>query len=162
MAHRQARPARVTSIGSALEPISGARTGWIVDTGPNGEPRVDYQGNRAGPLAARTIVEIPASPPGERRPALLIFDSNDPRQPVVVGLLRRSASADIEARLPGRPVAQVDGRRVVLEGTDEVVLRCGKASITLRRNGRVVIRGAQIESRAAGANKVRGGSVQIN
>jgi hypothetical protein len=162
MARRRATPAMVTSIGSALEPISGARTGWIVGIGPNGEPRVDYEGNRAGPLAARTIVEIPPSLPGEKRPALLIFDSNDPRQPVILGLLRRSVSPDIEARLPGRPVAEVDGRRLVLEGTDEVVLRCGKASITLRRNGRVVIRGAQIETRAAGANKVRGGSVQIN
>lgn len=64
---------------------------------------------------------------------------------------------------PRQPiVAEVDGRRLVIEAEDELVLRCGKASITLRRNGRVVIEGVQLESRAAGANKIRGGSVQIN
>jgi len=62
---------------------------------------------------------------------------------------------------PAREV-QVDGRRVVLQGDDEVVLRCGKASITLRRNGKIVIRGAYLVSRAEGTNRIRGGSVQIN
>jgi hypothetical protein len=56
----------------------------------------------------------------------------------------------------------MDGRRLVLEGLDELVLRCGEASITLRRNGRIVIRGVEVETRAAGSNKIRGGSVQIN
>ncbi len=76
----------------------------------------------------------------------------------------RSAIAQVvEARLPGVPLAaEVDGRSVVLEGKDELVLRCGEASITLRRNGRIVIQGVQVETRAAGSNKIRGGSVQIN
>lgn len=56
----------------------------------------------------------------------------------------------------------VDGKRVEVEGADEVVLRCGQASITLRRNGRVVIRGTYVETRSKGVNRIRGGSVQIN
>lgn len=162
MARRRERPATVTSIGAVLEPILGARVGWVVGHTTDGEPRVDYEGNSAGPLSARTIVEIPPVAPGETRPALLIFEANDPRRPVVVGLLRGPATGRIETSLRGRSVAEVDGRRVLLEGTDEVVLRCGKASITLRRNGRVVIEGVQLESRASGPNKIRGGSVQIN
>ena len=58
--------------------------------------------------------------------------------------------------------ALVDGKRVVLEAQDEIVLRCGKASITLRRNGRIVIRGTYVETRAEGTNRIKGGSVQIN
>lgn len=58
--------------------------------------------------------------------------------------------------------ALVDGKRVVIEAADEIVLQCGKASITLRRNGRVVIRGTYVETRAEGVNRVKGGSVQIN
>ncbi len=57
---------------------------------------------------------------------------------------------------------KVDGRRIELEGQEEVVLRCGQASITLRRNGRVVIRGAYVETRAKGTNRIKGGSVLIN
>ena len=58
--------------------------------------------------------------------------------------------------------AVLDGKRGVLEGEDEVVLRCGEASITLRRNGKIVIRGAYVESHAAGTNRIKGGSVRIN
>jgi uncharacterized protein (DUF2345 family) len=63
---------------------------------------------------------------------------------------------------PEEVEARVDGKRVVIEGKDEIVLSCGKASITLRRNGKVIIRGVQLESSAAGVNRIKGGSVQIN
>jgi hypothetical protein len=56
----------------------------------------------------------------------------------------------------------VRGRRLEIEGTDEVVLRCGEASITLRRNGRVVMRGTYVESRSKGTNRIKGGVVLIN
>ncbi|HEY6876702.1 MAG TPA: hypothetical protein VI299_01735 [Polyangiales bacterium] len=63
---------------------------------------------------------------------------------------------------PQRVEALVDGKRVVLDAQDEIVLRCGKASITLRRNGRIVIRGTHVETQSQGVNRIRGGSVQIN
>ncbi len=68
--------------------------------------------------------------------------------------------AGSEPPAPGE--AHVDGQRVVIEGRDEVVLRCGQASITLRRNGKVVIRGVYVETHAAGVNRIKGGSVQVN
>ena len=58
--------------------------------------------------------------------------------------------------------AKVDGNRVHLEGRDEIVLSCGKASITLRRNGRVIIRGAYVETRSSGTNRIKGASVALN
>jgi hypothetical protein len=58
--------------------------------------------------------------------------------------------------------AMIDGKRVQIEGKDEIVLRCGKASITLRRNGRVVIRGTYVETRSSGTNRIKGGAVLIN
>jgi hypothetical protein len=64
---------------------------------------------------------------------------------------------------PDAPIeALVDGKRVVIDAADEIVLRCGKASITLRRNGRIVIRGTYVETRSEGVNRIKGGSVQIN
>lgn len=56
----------------------------------------------------------------------------------------------------------IRGRRIEIEGADEVALRCGQASITLRRNGRVVMRGAYVESRSKGTNRIKGGTVLIN
>lgn len=67
-----------------------------------------------------------------------------------------------ELNLPAVPEVVVDGERVQIEGTEEIVLRCGKASITLRSNGRLIIRGAYIETRASGTNRIKGGAVLIN
>jgi hypothetical protein len=58
--------------------------------------------------------------------------------------------------------ADVDGARVRICARDEVVIQCGKASITLRRNGRVVIRGTYVETHSAGTNRIRGGQVRVN
>jgi hypothetical protein len=66
--------------------------------------------------------------------------------------------------VPDAPVfqADVDGARVRIVARDEVVIACGPASITLRRNGRVIIRGTHVETRAAGTNRIRGGQVRVN
>ena len=56
----------------------------------------------------------------------------------------------------------LDGERVVIDAAEELVLRCGKARIVLRSNGRVLIEGARVETSAEGVNRIKGGSVQIN
>lgn len=80
------------------------------------------------------------------------------------------APGDARQRSPqeGAPVVEaprealVDGRRIVFDAQDEIVLRCGKASITLRRNGRIIIRGTRVETAAEGVNRIKGGTVEIN
>ena len=59
-------------------------------------------------------------------------------------------------------VIVVNASQIVLTGRKEIVLRCGKASITLTRAGKVLLRGAYISSRSSGVNRLKGGSVQIN
>ena len=69
------------------------------------------------------------------------------------------------ARAPAAPrvvEADVDGKRVRIVGNDEIVLECGSASITLRRNGRVIIRGTYVETHSEGTNRIKGAAVQIN
>src|SRR5262249_29691030 len=73
-------------------------------------------------------------------------------------LLRAPAS-------PAPPVeieADVDGRRVRIVANDEIVLGCGRASISLRRNGRIVIKGTYVETCSEGTNRIKGGQVRIN
>lgn len=73
------------------------------------------------------------------------------------------SSAKEPSRAEVKPLAVVvDGKQVLIEAADEIVLRCGEATITLRRNGRVIIRGAYVETRSRGVNRIKGGSVQIN
>jgi hypothetical protein len=58
--------------------------------------------------------------------------------------------------------ADVDGRRVRIVAQDEIVLECGQASITLRRNGKIIVRGTYVETYSTGTNRVKGGQVRIN
>ncbi|MBU8896795.1 hypothetical protein DRW03_16410 [Corallococcus sp. H22C18031201] len=162
------------------ERIWGSRLGWVVGVNAEGRLLVDYRGNLDGPLLAkRTLQVTPAAVKdavATRQTAVLLFEEGDPRLPLLIGLeLAPSSTPLLDALLsedspepqseaaPALPTeAHVDGQRVVIEGKDEVVLQCGQASITLRRNGKVVIRGAYVETHASGVNRIKGGSVQVN
>jgi hypothetical protein len=50
----------------------------------------------------------------------------------------------------------------VFDAKDEIQLRCGKSSVTLRKDGKIEIKGTQIVSRASGVNRIKGASVAIN
>jgi hypothetical protein len=86
-------------------------------------------------------------------------------QPAAVPLPPRNDAPASSARPVENPVvleADVDGTRVRVTARDEVVIACGKASITLRRNGRVVIRGTHVETLSSGTNRIKGGQVRVN
>jgi len=86
-------------------------------------------------------------------------------QPVAVPLPPRNDAPASGARPVENAVvleADVDGTRVRVTARDEVVIACGKASITLRRNGRVVIRGTHVETLSSGTNRIKGGQVRVN
>ncbi|HEX5462138.1 MAG TPA: DUF6484 domain-containing protein [Steroidobacteraceae bacterium] len=91
--------------------------------------------------------------------AVLVFENGDPALPIIVGLVQTLGHA---AQVPQVLEADVDGKRVRITAQDEIVLECGSASITLRRNGRVVVRGTYIESYSDGTNRIKGGQVRIN
>jgi hypothetical protein len=134
---------------------------------------VTFPNNPHGPLSARSTLDLPVGRGTTPVPVLLVFEQERSDRPIIVGVLRDSSASSDAAGAQVAHVALapqearsaealVDGKRVVLSAEDEIVLRCGKASITLRRNGRVVIRGVYVETRAEGVNRVKGGSVQIN
>ena len=50
----------------------------------------------------------------------------------------------------------------MIEGEGELILRCGRATVTLREDGKIVIRGVDVLSRASRTNRIKGGSVQLN
>jgi hypothetical protein len=91
---------------------------------------------------------------------VVVFENGDRSRPIVIGFIETLQPS------PAEPVhvveADVDGKRVRVTAQDEIVLQCGSASVTLRRNGRVIIRGTYVESRSEGTNRIKGGQVQIN
>jgi hypothetical protein len=109
-------------------------------------------------VAARTTVPLRRSMLGQ--PVVVVFEGGNPRQPIIVGVLD---GGGVEEPL-GEPGVTVhaDGERHMIEAQREIVLRCGHASITLTRAGKVVIRGSYILSRSTGCNKLKGASIDIN
>jgi hypothetical protein len=94
---------------------------------------------------------------------VVLFDQGDVRQPIVVGVLHEARTDPSGAAVPAPLIsAQVDDQRVVLTAEREIVLRCGDASITLTRAGKVVIKGTYVLSRSSGYNKIKGAAVDIN
>jgi len=122
----------------------------------SGEPLVDFPGNTTGSLvSARSLVPIRSADAG--RKVALTFEDGDPSLPIIMGLLQ---TMEPEA---GRPLeVKLDEESLTLSAKKEIVLHCGKASITLTSAGKVLIRGAYLLSRSSGVNRIKGGSVQIN
>jgi hypothetical protein len=143
-------------------PIRGVVVGTLADVGFEG-PVVDFPGNEfGGPVLARTVVMLERVQVGNQ--VVLMFDEGLPGRPIVLGLLEPANTRPSESEtgpLHNLDVL-VDGDKVSLSAKHEIELRCGKASITLTSSGKVVIRGTHVVSHSSGANRIRGGSVQIN
>ena len=152
--------------------MAGVRRGRIVALDENGQVFVGVEGaGKAAPAVLAVAIDRAAlrAALNTRQDVFVLFENGDFAKPVIVGLVpspqapdQPSVAASGSKALPLTVEADVDGRRVKLIAKDELVLECGKASITMRRNGRVVVRGTEVETRAEGANRVRGGQVRIN
>ncbi|MBC3345692.1 MULTISPECIES: DUF6484 domain-containing protein [Pseudomonas] len=130
--------------------------GTLLDLPDASAPTVTYPGcaNSSGIVARNTAL---LSPGDIGCQVALMFEGGDPARPLVIGLL-------LGAPVSPAPFASVrlDEQRIELSAEREIVLRCGKASITLTRAGKVIIQGAYLSSRSSGVNRIKGGSVQIN
>lgn len=97
---------------------------------------------------------------------VLVQFVGDPRCPAVIVGVIGPARVSAPSSPPVQPTATrdmlVQGRRVTLEAGDELTLRCGQASLTLDADGRIVIKGVEIASRALRNHKIKGGTVNIN
>lgn len=151
--------------------ISGIRIGRIHSIDEAGQILVDFPGNTAGALPARFVESIkqklqrPGGLADER--VLIVFENGDPYLPIIIdiicdGLQMPQKTGDIDLQVTETDEVFVDGRRVTFDASEQIELRCGKASITLTRTGKVLIRGAYLLSRSSGANRIKGGSVQLN
>ncbi|WP_431262311.1 DUF6484 domain-containing protein [Roseateles chitinivorans] len=117
----------------------------------------DGAGATAAMLRASTIVDLHAGHIGCQ--VLFTVIPGSVPQAVVMGVLRGGRDADTR---PTVLHVDVDGQRCLVQAERQMVLRCGKASITLTQAGKVLIEGTHVLSRATGANRLQGGSVQLN
>jgi hypothetical protein len=139
--------------------IEGVVVGRLVGfAGEGATPLVTYrQQPGSAAMPARATLDLHGAHVG--RDVVLMFEDADPGRPIIMGCLRSSRAA-----LPRSSNVEVDadGERLVVSAGEQIVLRCGKASITLTRDGKVIIRGAYVSNHSSGVLRIKGGSVQIN
>jgi uncharacterized protein DUF6484 len=138
-------------------PIHGVVTGTLAGFDQTGSPLVTFRELTApGSAAARSIVALSGKEIG--REVVLMFESGDIRRPIIMGLIEPGPGKN-----PANPLSvEIDGGRLILTAEREITLRCGKASLTLTRAGKVLISGAYVSSRSSGVNRMKGGSIQLN
>ena len=146
-------------------PTESPVLGTLLSVTAEGVPLVDYPHNPHGPLQAKVACDLAPEQVASGSSVLILFENGDGQCPVILGAVSDRmpvSSRDLVSTRRWNGEVAVDGRRLVIEAKEEIVLRCGKASITLTRAGKVLIRGAYVLSRSSGANRIKGGSVQIN
>ncbi|RKH11648.1 hypothetical protein D7V97_10700 [Corallococcus sp. CA053C] len=169
------------------QPILGPRVGRLVGVSLEGLPLVQFEGC-PGPVLARNFVALDMTQlrvaAGEQRQAVLLFEEGDPARPLLVALEQGSGTPSLleqlledaarpgssETPAPAEPAPATETRarnsvpedRVVLGAQRELVLQVGEASITLRRDGTILLRGVRVESRASGLQLIRGGKIELN
>lgn len=112
-------------------------------------------------VPARTTVSLQGVARGTE--VLVVCEQNDVQRPIIIGVLQDGQSRSAGVDRQSQPLSvQVDDQRHVISAEREIVLRCGDASITLTRAGKILIKGTYVVSRSSGVNRIKGGSVQIN
>ncbi len=162
-------PIQQSAISPTLTTIAPGEIiiGEVVGINAQGQALVDYADTPLDqPLPAISTLGITQHHIG--RQVALLFANGNPKAPVIMGIIH-SPLQDVIAAYEELPVAPtpdpeltVNGERLVIEGKEEIVLKCGEASITLTRAGKILIRGKYVLSRSDGVNRMMGGSVQVN
>jgi hypothetical protein len=139
---------------TAAARLDGVAIGVLMGFAADGAPLVVFAGNREDmAVPVRTTARLGTDDVG--RDVALLFEGGDPARPLLIGRIEHPDG-------PPRVAVERDGERLELVADREIVLRCGKASITLTAAGKIVLRGAYILSRSTGVNRIKGGSVQLN
>ena len=145
----------------------GVISGKVVKIDREGVVFVDFAGNRQGPLRAQLTTaaaeHISTRAEAESVHVLIAFEEDDILRPVIIDVIcDRIAPPPNTVHRNELDEIRIDGESITFDAKKEIVLRCGKSSITLTRAGKVLIRGAYLLNRSSGVNRIKGGSVQIN
>ena len=85
---------------------------------------------------------------------VLVIIGDTDRHGVILGRIASSPAADDQGGDPPDTL--------VLEATKSLTLRVGDGSITIREDGKILIKGKDLVSNAQRMNRIKGGAVSIN
>ncbi|AJC83169.1 hypothetical protein IE4803_PC00624 (plasmid) [Rhizobium etli bv. phaseoli str. IE4803] len=141
-------------MSDVVERIEGVVIGLLLGFDA-GVPLVVFPGNPEEiAVRARSLAELTSAMVGAE--VALLFEGGDASRPLIVGRIIDPA------RRSSTPTVVRDGERVQITAEERIELRCGKATIIMEKDGHITIRGTYVTSHASAANRIRGGSVNLN
>ena len=142
------------------EKVDGIIIGLFVGINDAGEALVAFADNpKETAMTARSTVGISGTDIG--REVALMFENGDLKSPLIIGFIQHRSQEQKKSKKPDVS-AKLDDEEIVLSAKNNIILKCGKSSITLTKTGKILIRGEYLLSRSSGVNRIKGGSVQIN
>lgn len=137
------------------ERIDGVVIGIFLGFDDAASPLVVFHGNlEETAVPARSLTGLTSEMIGSE--VALLFHEGDAMKPLIVGRVVEPA------RKTAAPQVVRDGGRVRITGEERIELRCGNATILMEKDGRITIRGTYVTSQASAANRIRGGSIDLN
>jgi hypothetical protein len=127
--------------------LGNCRLARFVEMSSLGRPLISLDDDPADRTEALVLGHIPVPAAGDR---VLVASCGESL--VILGaVLENFAASAVKAT-----------KQQTVSATDELSLQCGKSSITLRKNGRILIKGVDIVSRATRHQRIKGSTVDIN
>jgi len=148
------------SASARAQTPGGIIVGRLVGLADDGRtPIVIYPGPSGSACRARTIFDLHGAHIG--RDVVIQFEAGDRSKPIVLGVLQQDGAWPMDQR-PGHVEVDADGQRIVVTAREQLVLRCGKASVTLTAAGKVIIRGTYVSSHSSGTHRIGGAAIRLN
>jgi hypothetical protein len=142
------------SPSSEVVSVAGVVTGILAGFADDGAPLLDIPSISVSVrIAGRSCIPLRDEDVGKQ--IVAVPDAANPDSPIVIGVIQPlKGKRDVEI--------VADDAGIIVHATESITLQCGEASIRLGRDGTVVIRGRHVVTHAAGVNRIRGGSVELN
>ncbi len=152
---------RVPGAAPGLEALTGHLAGI------DGDGRVLFRpegAEQAVPVAIALEISDGALVRAARngRRAFVLRTGGDSPRWLLAGLVRERVGAKARDAGPGQLEVKVDGETVKVEAQQQIELSCGKSSLVLRADGRVVLSGVYVVTKSNGPVKIKGATIALN
>ena len=155
------------------KPYGSILIGRICELSANGNPLVSYDdATQLNPVEALSTVPLDKGAIGCE--VAISFAQNQGGVPVIMGVIARlidqvmeqtdttKDTAPVVVAEVNTPELLIDGKKIQLSATEEISLRCGDTSITLNKNGKILVQGKHMLNRIAGSYQIKSGSIDLN
>ncbi len=106
------------------------------------------------------------------REVVISLIDNDPTQPMIMGVVANPIEEMVNMEITpentetsqSKSPAEIvrDDENITITAKNQITLKCGQGSITIQKDGKIVVKGTNLISRSSGLNRIKGGSVGIN